>query len=113
VSVLPGNGGSFQPPRGYAAGPNPLFVAVGDFNGDGTPDLAVVVSSGVSVALGNGDGTFRPAGTYVAGVGPSAVAVADLNGDGFPDLAVVNGSSNDVSVLRNGTDWYLRVKDRQ
>jgi hypothetical protein len=63
---------------------------VGDFNGDGKPDLAVANSSGVSVLLGQGDGTFLPAVNYAAGNGPSAVAVGDFNGDGKPDLAVAN-----------------------
>ncbi len=44
------------------------FVAIGDFNGDGIPDLAITNTSvslsgggtgpGVSIFLGNGDGTF-------------------------------------------------------
>jgi hypothetical protein len=43
VSVLLGNGdGTFQAPVSYPAGSNPQSVAVGDFNGDGLPDLAVV-----------------------------------------------------------------------
>jgi hypothetical protein len=42
VSIFLGNGdGTFQPKVDYAAGSNPLLVAVGDFNGDGRLDMAV------------------------------------------------------------------------
>lgn len=42
IGVLLGNGsGGFSPVRRYAAGPSPTAVAVGDFNRDGWPDLAV------------------------------------------------------------------------
>jgi hypothetical protein len=36
-----------------------MLDEVGNFNGDGTPDLAVGTSSGLDVLQGNGDGTFR------------------------------------------------------
>jgi FG-GAP repeat len=50
----------------YGTGSNPWSVAVGDFNGDGKLDLAVVnqASSTLSVLLGRGDGTFRAAMNY-------------------------------------------------
>src|SRR5437899_10786734 len=59
ISVLLGNGdGTFQPAANYAAGacsgPNqrsfPWSVAVGDFNGDQVPDLAVATSGCQTVA---------------------------------------------------------------
>ncbi len=102
VSVLLGNGdGSFRPARSFAVGSFPRSVAVGDFNGDGIPDLAVANSgsNNVSVLLGNGDGSFQPARSFAVGSVPWSVAAADLAGDGVLDLVVANFNANDVSIL--------------
>ena len=61
VSVLLGNGDGtfgvpFAEPSQYAAGSYPHFVAVGDFNGDGFPDLAVADVGSNSVAILINDG---------------------------------------------------------
>jgi hypothetical protein len=77
-------------------------VAVGDFNGDGKPDLAVANfnSANVTILLGDGSGGFA-ASSVGAGDGPFSVAVGDFNGDGKPDLAVANRSSDNVTILLN------------
>jgi hypothetical protein len=101
VSVLLGNGnGTFQPPQIFAtAAYYTDSVAVGDFNGDGNPDLALAsqcqdstcANGVVSVLLGNGNGTFQPAQIYNSvGSQADSVAIADLNGDGRTDLVVLN-----------------------
>src|SRR5215510_8638865 len=95
----------------FGAGPDPVSVAVGDFNGDGVQDL-VVANSGdfdsgnISVLLGNGDGTFQAAVNFGAGNNPSSIAVGDFNGDGIQDLTVAHGffGSNSVSVLLGNGD---------
>ncbi len=86
-------------------------MAVGDFNGDGKPDLVVanVDSDTVSVLLGNGDGTFQTAQNFGAGRGPRSVAVGDFNGDGKLDLAVANFYSNNVSVLLGNGDGTFQA----
>jgi hypothetical protein len=103
---------SFMAPRVFDAGNTPVSLAVGDFNGDGIPDLAVAVydSNSVSVLLGNGDGSFQPAHSFVAGPGPASVAVGDFNGDGIHDLAVAKDAvGGTVSVLLGNGDGSFRT----
>ena len=106
----------FMPPVNYPVGTNPGAVAVGDFNGDGKTDLAVVnngnASTGddgnVSILLGNGDGTFQAAVNFAAGKNPSSIAVGDFNGDGRVDLVTAN-SDNTVSVLLGNGDGTFQA----
>ena len=50
---------SFASPTTYPVGTQVYDGDLGDFNGDGKPDLAVAnnITSNISVLLGNGDGT--------------------------------------------------------
>jgi hypothetical protein len=93
-------------------------VTVGDFNGDGQPDLVMTESAAfystkqnVSVLLNKGDGSFGPASTIDGGIDPVRVAVGDFRGDRKLDLAIADagwpkGIGAGVSVLLgsgNGT----------
>ncbi|MHB1557136.1 MAG: FG-GAP-like repeat-containing protein [Isosphaeraceae bacterium] len=76
-------------PRGYGHG-----VTVGDYDGDGDPDLFVTRWRGYALYRNNGDGTFRDV-TGPAGLGgdrgwPTSAAMADLDGDGDLDLYVAH-----------------------
>ena len=101
--------GSFAAKVDFVTGTDLQSIAMGDFDGDGKPDLAVAngLSNTVSVfrniaTSGSiGTGSFVPKVDFPTGTDPFSVAMGDLDGDGRPDLAVVNGSSNTVSVLRN------------
>ncbi len=107
VSVLLGTGdGSFQAARNFAVGNYPMAVAVGDFNRDGAPDLAIANygSDNVSVLLGTGDGSFQAAPSFPAGNNPGAAVVGDFNNDGIPDLAVANHYDGTVTVLLGNGD---------
>ncbi len=95
VSVFIGKGdATFQPAVNYATTPNqkPLFVTVGDFNGDGLPDLvAMYQMGGLTILTGTGAGTFSPGVDTSAGVGGRKRAVlGDFNGDGKTDVATAD-----------------------
>jgi hypothetical protein len=50
VAILLGKGdGTFQPPVNFLLGGDPNFALVGDFNGDGKPDLAFTGKDGITV----------------------------------------------------------------
>src|SRR5262245_303182 len=59
-TLLSGGLSFMDPPIEVASGGGPRSVAVGNFDPDGIPDLAVAnsTSGNVSIFLGNGDGTF-------------------------------------------------------
>jgi hypothetical protein len=107
--VLLGNGdGTFQTARNFATAGIIVSVAVGDFNGDGRPDLALHSVGGVSVLLGNGDGTFQDARNFLIAGSTSlqSMAVGDFNGDGRLDLVLTHYDGNVSVLLGNGDGTF-------
>jgi Bacterial Ig-like domain (group 3)/FG-GAP-like repeat/HYDIN/CFA65/VesB-like, Ig-like domain/Abnormal spindle-like microcephaly-assoc'd, ASPM-SPD-2-Hydin len=111
----PARAAEFGSAVNYAAGTNPHYVAIGDFNGDHIPDLAVANfgSNDVSVLIGNGDGTFQAPVSYAAGPEPGVVAVGDFNGDGKLDIAAGNTNNfmpgGSVSILLGNGDGTFQA----
>ncbi|MEO7667611.1 MAG: VCBS repeat-containing protein, partial [Dehalococcoidia bacterium] len=109
VSILLGSGaGTFGSASQFATGFIPRSVAVGDFNKDGKPDLAVPLGSGpLAILLGNGNGSFGAATSFGGGpTNPSFAAIGDFNGDSNLDIAVTNEGDNTLTILLglgNGT----------
>lgn len=105
VAALLGNGsGGFGNPTVYPvlqSASTTNYVALGDANGDGIPDI---VSSGGSILFGDGTGAFPSRADYPQ-ENNANVMIADINGDGIADLVfgvcnpqVLCGSSGYPSV---------------
>jgi len=88
----------------------PQYVATGDVDGDGKPDLIVASYSGgmVSVLINTTPNSaavpsFAALQMFATGTSCLSVTTADINGDGRLDLVVANLGGSNVSVLLNTT----------
>ena len=107
--MLLGNGdGTFAEAVPYTLGDGPRPIASGDFNGDGSVDLAVGSTwmSTVSVLLGDGSGTFETRSDH-PGYAYESLATGDFDGDGTTDLAAA-AQGDFVTVLLGSTTETLQ-----
>ena len=102
-----GNAG-FAITSSFPATNGALDMVVGDFNGDGAPDIAMADNSNqLNIALNRGDGTFPAVVSYQAGYALGlAMAVGDVNNDGALDIVSTSAAANSamVSVFFNRGD---------
>jgi hypothetical protein len=96
----------------YEAGFGTFALSVGDFNGDGRPDVVTGNrdSLDVRIFLGQGDGTLAAPLIDLIGLGVRSLAVGDLNADGRSDL-VAAGEGNAVIPLLGNGDGTFTTRD--
>jgi hypothetical protein len=105
VAILMNNGdGTFATAVYYESWLDPSSVCTADFDGDGSPDLAVTHALGLSTLKNNGDGTFASAIDYTLAYNPRSIVTNDFNLDSIPDLAASNSYAYAVSLLVNNGD---------
>ncbi len=94
---------SFVPATSNLSVPGgPGSVVIGDYDGDGVPDLLTANSStdSVTILLGNGIGGYTPAPVSPVAVGdnPVSIVTGDFDGDNRLDFATANLGSDTVSI---------------
>ena len=96
-------GGQFESGLRVSVDEKAASVAVGDFNGDGNPDLAATARF-VLILLNAGGREFSLSSKVHPGPPLDGIAAGDLDGDGDADLVVVGGQDeqNTWVLLNDG-----------
>jgi hypothetical protein len=100
---------SFAAKVDFISSSGPFLVDIGDFDGDGKPELAVSNLTAGTISIFRNTSTsgsitinsFAAKVDFSTGTSPIGIAIGDFDGDGKPDLSVTNSNSSTVSVFRN------------
>jgi len=84
----------------------PNQIANGDFDGDGSLDLAVtnLNTKSVSILLNDSKGIFSAMSKFSVGDYPTSIKSGHLNNDLILDLVVTNTNDNTISILTGNGD---------
>jgi hypothetical protein len=97
---------SFAPKVNYATTSGVHGIAIGDLDGDGKPDIAVVNYLSTSMSVYRNTSTpgfvsFAPKVDFTILAGAESIVIGDIDGDTKPDIAITNSLFNSFSTFKN------------
>jgi len=96
----------------FVVGSRPLFLAAGDVDGDGKPDIVTSnwLSHSISILRNTtaqpGPVSFSKKVDYPTVTSPDLVMLADIDGDSKPEIIV---SAGDFKILKNGVGYPVNI----
>ncbi len=100
---------SFSTPVNFTTPTQPAYVVIGEFDGDGKPDLATANFGNNNISIFRNTSTVGTINSsslatridITAGSGPFAITAADIDGDNKLDILAPNFSTNNLYIFRN------------
>jgi hypothetical protein len=102
-------------PESYDTGTDPIAISIGDLDGDGKADLAVVNEGSATISVlrntsvGPGRISYSSKVDFATNPSPSFVSIGDLNGDNKLELVVTNDNDNSISVFCNTSGGIANI----
>lgn len=104
-----GNAISFATKIDYAVDNAPYFLAIGDLDNDGKPDLAVANAGSDKISIFRntsipGTISFEARTDLFCGASPFSIVISDIDNDGKRDLVFTNqGGISGLSIMKNSS----------